>query len=49
MTNKLVLYIEDRPDNRSLVRRVLMAEDFEVLELPTPKMVFNWPLNTNLT
>lgn len=32
MTNKLVLYIEDRPDNRSLVRRVLMAEDFEVLE-----------------
>jgi two-component system cell cycle response regulator DivK len=27
-----VLYIEDRPDNRSLVRRVLMAEGIEVLE-----------------
>lgn len=26
-----VLYIEDRPDNRLLVRRVLMAEDMEVL------------------
>jgi two-component system cell cycle response regulator DivK len=27
-----VLYIEDRPDNRMLVRRVLMAEDVEVIE-----------------
>jgi two-component system cell cycle response regulator DivK len=27
-----VLYIEDRPDNRSLVRRILMAEGIEVLE-----------------
>jgi two-component system cell cycle response regulator DivK len=26
-----VLYIEDRPDNRMLVRRVLMAEDMEVI------------------
>lgn len=26
-----VLYIEDKPDNRSLVRRVLMAEGMEVL------------------
>lgn len=26
-----VLYIEDRPDNRLLVQRVLMAEDFDVL------------------
>ncbi|HRE48376.1 MAG TPA: response regulator [Aggregatilineales bacterium] len=27
-----VLYIEDRPDNRSLVKRVLMAEDIDMLE-----------------
>ncbi len=26
-----VLYIEDNKDNRALVRRVLLAEDFEVL------------------
>ncbi|MBO9308935.1 MAG: response regulator [Chloroflexi bacterium] len=29
---KRILYIEDRPDNRELVRRVLTAEGFEVLE-----------------
>jgi two-component system, cell cycle response regulator DivK len=27
-----VLYIEDNPDNRLLVRRILMADDFTVLE-----------------
>jgi two-component system, cell cycle response regulator DivK len=27
-----ILYIEDKPDNRMLVRRVLMAEDIEVIE-----------------
>ena len=27
-----VLYVEDNPDNRLLVRRILMADDFEVLE-----------------
>lgn len=27
-----ILYIEDNPDNRLLVRRVLMVEDYEVLE-----------------
>lgn len=27
-----VLYIEDKPDNRMLVKRVLMMEDIEVLE-----------------
>jgi two-component system cell cycle response regulator DivK len=32
---KRVLYIEDRPDNRGLVRRVLMAEGIEVLEAAT--------------
>ncbi len=28
----VILYIEDNPDNRMLVRRVLMAEDFAVVE-----------------
>ncbi len=32
MTTARVLYIEDKPDNRLLVRRILMAEDVEVLE-----------------
>jgi two-component system cell cycle response regulator DivK len=27
-----VLYIEDNPDNRLLVKRVLLAEDYELLE-----------------
>ena len=29
-----VLYIEDKSDNRLLVRRVLMAEDIDVIEAP---------------
>lgn len=28
----IILYVEDNPDNRSLVRRVLSAEGFTVLE-----------------
>ncbi len=32
MDRPLILYIEDNPDNRMLVRRVLMAEDFDVAE-----------------
>lgn len=27
-----ILYIEDKPDNRLLVRRILMAEDIDVIE-----------------
>ena len=27
-----ILYVEDNPDNRTLVRRILVAEDYEVLE-----------------
>jgi two-component system, cell cycle response regulator DivK len=27
-----VLYIEDKPDNRMLVRRILMVEDIDVIE-----------------
>lgn len=32
MTEPRVLYIEDKPDNRLLVRRVLMAEGIQVIE-----------------
>ena len=32
MTKATILYVEDNPDNRLLVRRVLTAEDFLVLE-----------------
>jgi len=28
----IILYVEDNPDNRLLVRRILMADDFDVLE-----------------
>ncbi|MBN2548975.1 MAG: response regulator [Anaerolineales bacterium] len=28
----IILYVEDNPDNRTLVRRILMAYDFTVLE-----------------
>ena len=27
-----ILYVEDNPDNRTLVRRILISEDYEVLE-----------------
>ncbi len=27
-----ILYVEDNPENRLLVRRILLAEDFEVIE-----------------
>jgi two-component system cell cycle response regulator DivK len=30
--NVKILYVEDNPENRLLVRRILMAEDFEVIE-----------------
>ncbi|MBN2147188.1 MAG: response regulator [Anaerolineales bacterium] len=32
MENLTILYVEDNPENRLLVRRVLMAEDFAVDE-----------------
>lgn len=31
----VILYVEDNPDNRMLVRRILMAYDFTVLEAGT--------------
>jgi two-component system, cell cycle response regulator DivK len=30
-----ILYVEDTPDNRTLVRRVLMAEGYTVVEAPS--------------
>jgi two-component system cell cycle response regulator DivK len=33
--NITILYVEDNPDNRMLVRRVLMAEDYNVVEAPS--------------
>jgi len=30
--NIKILYVEDNPENRLLVRRILLAEDFEVIE-----------------
>ncbi|MFZ5879649.1 MAG: response regulator [Chloroflexota bacterium] len=31
---KTILYVEDNPDNRSLIRRVLEAEGYAILEAP---------------
>jgi two-component system cell cycle response regulator DivK len=35
--NPTILYVEDNRDNRMLVRRILMVEDFEVVEAETPQ------------
>jgi two-component system, cell cycle response regulator DivK len=32
MSKALILYIEDNLDNRTLIRRILMAEDYELVE-----------------
>jgi two-component system cell cycle response regulator DivK len=32
MSKATILYVEDNADNRTLVRRVLMADDYEVVE-----------------
>lgn len=38
MSNKKsILYVEDNPDNRSLIRRVLEAEGYKVLEAPSAR------------
>lgn len=31
-TKATILYVEDNPDNRTLVRRILLAEDYALLE-----------------
>jgi two-component system cell cycle response regulator DivK len=35
--NPTILYVEDNPDNRMLVRRILMVEDFRVVEAENPQ------------
>lgn len=30
-----ILYVEDNPENRLLIRRILMAEGFEIIEAPS--------------
>lgn len=35
MSGKKILYVEDNPDNRMLIRRVLMSEGYEVGEAYT--------------
>jgi len=30
-----ILYVEDNPDNRTLVRRILLSEDYKLLEATT--------------
>ena len=36
-----ILYVEDNPDNRLLVKRILMAEDYKLLEATNAVQAFN--------
>lgn len=38
---KVILYVEDNPDNRNLIRRVLNAEGYIVVEASHAHMAFN--------
>ena len=42
MDSPVVLYIEDNADNRMLVKRVLMAEDFVVIECADGQAGLTW-------
>lgn len=42
MDAPIILYIEDNADNRMLVRRVLMAEDFVVVDYPDGQTGLTW-------
>jgi two-component system, cell cycle response regulator DivK len=42
MTNPIILYIEDNFDNRLLVRRVLMAEGYEVVDAASAEDALKW-------
>ena len=35
-----ILYVEDNPDNRNLIRRVLSAEGYAVVEAPNADLAF---------
>jgi two-component system, cell cycle response regulator DivK len=37
----VILYVEDNPDNRLLVKRILMAEDYKLLEATNAVQAFN--------
>lgn len=41
-----ILYVEDNPENRLLVRRILMAEDFNVVEAEAASIALDY-LKTN--
>jgi two-component system cell cycle response regulator DivK len=36
----IILYVEDNPDNRMLVRRVLVSEGYQIIEAPEAKAAF---------
>jgi len=38
---KTILYIEDNPDNRILIRRVLEAEGYSVIEAPNARVALS--------
>ncbi|MBI4731501.1 MAG: response regulator, partial [Chloroflexi bacterium] len=42
MAKPIVLYIEDNFDNRLLVRRVLMAEGYEVVDAANAGKALEW-------
>lgn len=42
MDAPIILYIEDNADNRMLVRRVLMADDFVVVDCPDGQTGLAW-------
>lgn len=42
MPNPIILYIEDNHDNRLLVRRVLAAENYEVVEAANAEQALEW-------
>jgi two-component system cell cycle response regulator DivK len=46
-TNATILYVEDNADNRTLVRRILMAEGFSLHEAPNAAQALEW-LESNI-
>lgn len=40
-TGSIILYVEDNPDNRNLIRRVLNAEGYMVVEASNADLAFN--------
>ncbi|MBN8655152.1 MAG: response regulator [Anaerolineae bacterium] len=41
ITGNTILYVEDNPDNRNLIRRVLNAEGYMVVEASNADLAFN--------